>query len=96
MESPKKTKKSEESEKKAGKRKAQEDDGEEENQKKQRKHMEEEDQEWKLWMEKKVDELTDVGRFVYIFRNFPNFLDLFAHSKKARQEILRYLQITKY
>ena len=64
MESPKKMKKSEESDKKAGKRKARENDEEEDNRKKQRKRIEEEDREWKSRMERKVDELTDVGRFI--------------------------------
>ena len=64
MESPKKSKKLEDTEKKAGKRKSREEDGEDENRKRQRKKLEEEDQEWKLRMERKVDELTDVGRFI--------------------------------
>ena len=84
MQSPKKPKKSEDSEKKAGKRKNREDEGEEENRKKQRKQMEEEDQEWKLQMERKVDELTDVGRFVMM--NMGSVLKVVERLKKEVSE----------
>ena len=90
MESLKKPKKSEDSEKKAGKRKNREDEGEEENRKKQRKRMEEEDQEWKLRMERKVDELTDVGRFVMM-----NMGSVLKAVEGLKKEVAEWSEVVK-
>ena len=83
-------KKSEESEKKAGKRKIRENDEEEDNRKKQRKRIEEEDREWKLWMEKKVDELTDVGRFVMM-----NMGGVLKAVEGLKKEVVEWTEMVK-
>ena len=90
MESPKKSKKSKESEKKAGKQKIREDDGEEKNRKTQRKRIEEEDREWKLRMEKKVDELTDVGRFVMM-----NMGSILKAVEGLKKEVAEWTEVVK-
>ena len=83
-------KKSEELEKKAGKWKIQENDEEEDNRKKQRKRIEEEDREWKLRMEKKVDELTDVGRFVMM-----NMGSVLKAVEGLKKEVAEWTEMVK-
>ena len=83
-------KKSEESEKKAGKRKVRENDEEEDNQKKQRKRIEEEDREWKSRMERKVDELTDVGRFIMM-----NMGGILKAVEGLKKEVAEWTEMVK-